>query len=104
VTGLDSWDFGKPGGTKFAALRWCEDAGVYRYLTVRSDCRYGESVPARVLVELLDSVPGLRRTGLAFCEAESGLDWLHLALIACDGAGTYAVHKGRCLSGSTWWS
>jgi len=68
---------------------------VYRYLTVRSDCRYGESVPARVLVELLDSVPGLRRTDLACYEAEGGRDWLHLALIACDSAGNYAVHKGK---------
>ncbi|MEZ0110503.1 hypothetical protein ABH920_004518 [Catenulispora sp. EB89] len=68
---------------------------MYRYLTVRSDCRYSESVPARVLVELLDSVPGLRRTDLACYEAEGSLDWLHLALIACDSAGNYAVHRGK---------
>ncbi|WP_194890995.1 hypothetical protein [Catenulispora pinisilvae] len=68
---------------------------MYRYLTVRSDDRYGESVPVDVLVELLESVPGLRRTDLAFYEAEADLDWLHLALIACDGAGNYAVRKGK---------
>ncbi len=68
---------------------------MYRYLTVRSDRRYGGSVPAAVLVELLDSVPGLRRADLAFYEAEDGLDWLHLALIACDEDGNYAVDKGK---------
>ncbi|MEV7783295.1 hypothetical protein [Kitasatospora sp. NPDC088351] len=67
---------------------------MYRYLTVRSDCRYSESTPASVLVECLDSVPGLRRTDLAFYEAEGGPDWLHVTLAACDSTGSYAVHEG----------
>lgn len=68
---------------------------MYRYLTVRSDCRYSESVPTCALVEYLDSVPGLRRTDLAFYRAEDGLDWLHVTIAACDGAGNYAAHEGR---------
>lgn len=68
---------------------------MYRYLIVRSDRLYGESVPACVLGEHLDSVPGLRRTDLAFYTAEDGLDWLHVTIAACDGAGNYAAHAGR---------
>ncbi|MFJ4572037.1 hypothetical protein ACIP4W_11495 [Streptomyces sp. NPDC088846] len=73
----------------------CEDAGIYRYLTVRSDCRYGESVATCVLVEYLDSVSGLQRTDPAFYRAEDGLDWLHVTIAACDGAGNYVAHEGR---------
>ncbi|MET8630506.1 hypothetical protein ABZW30_43555 [Kitasatospora sp. NPDC004669] len=48
-----------------------------------------------MLVELLDSVPGLRRSDLGCYEAEDGLDRLDLSLIACNEAGNYAVHKGK---------
>ncbi|NNN33287.1 hypothetical protein HLK59_23585 [Streptomyces sp. S3(2020)] len=68
---------------------------MYRYLVVRSDCLHGESVPSCVLREYLDSVPGLRRTDLAFYTAAEGFDWLHVTIAACDGAGNYAAHTGR---------
>ncbi|WP_405535870.1 hypothetical protein OG787_19420 [Streptomyces sp. NBC_00075] len=68
---------------------------MYTYVTVRSDCRYGESVPARVLVEYLDSAPELRRIDLAFYEAVDGVGWLHVVMADCDSDGNYAAHKGR---------
>ncbi|GAA2740342.1 hypothetical protein [Kitasatospora cinereorecta] len=68
---------------------------MYWYLTVRSDSHYGESVPTSVLVEYLDSVPGLRRADLACYRAEDGLEWLDVTIAACDSAGNYAAHAGR---------
>ncbi|MFJ9844850.1 hypothetical protein ACIRYZ_31270 [Kitasatospora sp. NPDC101155] len=65
------------------------------YLTVRSDCRYGESVSTCVLVTYLDSVPGLRRTGLSSYQTEEGLDWIHVTIAACNSTGSYAVYADR---------
>jgi len=64
---------------------------MYTYLTVRSDCRYGESVAARVPVEFLDSVAELRRTDLSFYEAADGVGRLQVVIADCDIDGNYAA-------------
>jgi hypothetical protein len=68
---------------------------MYEYLTVRSDSRHAGSVPTAVLVEHLDSMPGLQRTDLAFYAARDGRDWLHLTIALCDSAGNYAAPEGQ---------
>ncbi|MGW2084741.1 hypothetical protein [Streptomyces sp. NPDC001880] len=68
---------------------------MYRYLAVRSDLSHSGSVPTDVVVDCLDSMPGLRKTDLVFYEAEGGLGRVHVTIAACDSAGNYAAHRGR---------
>jgi hypothetical protein len=64
--------------------------------SVRSDCRYSESVRTDLLVEFLDSVSDLRCTDHpAYYQGKGELGWLRVLIVACDSAGNYAVREGE---------
>ncbi|MFD7450858.1 hypothetical protein [Kitasatospora sp. NPDC059827] len=66
------------------------------YLAIRSDSRYGESIPTSALTEYLDSIPELCRTDLSGYTAEGGLlGWVHLVIASCGPTGSYATHPSR---------
>ena len=72
-----------------------ENKAVYRYLTVRSDPRHSAYSPTSVLVDCLESLPGLRRADMAHDESEPGLPGFYVVIASCSEGGNYATHKGR---------
>ncbi|GAA2145210.1 hypothetical protein GCM10009760_33610 [Kitasatospora kazusensis] len=66
------------------------------YLVIRSDARYGESVPASALTAYLDSLPELRRTDLSGYTAATGpLGSVELVIASCAPSGGYAAYPDR---------
>jgi hypothetical protein len=71
---------------------------TYRYLNIRFDKEYSDSLNTEHIIKILKCISGLTQTDKCEFKNQNELPWLVLSLIKCNEFGNYDIDKGEYLS------